>query len=139
MIDRDDTSEFEDITPSQADLVGTPASRTAETIRVYTRHKRTCPKRDRPDWAKCNCMRWLYVYRNGKKTLISAKTRSWEKAEQKARELRDSFDPTKELQHQLEAKLNARNGQVEIALAVDQFLKEVARLAKEWFVRHLAQ
>src|SRR5713226_9761530 len=103
----------------------------AETVKVYTRHRRTCPKRDRPDWARCNCVKWLYVYRDGKCTLTSAKTSSWEMAEQKARELRDSFDPTKRLQRQLEAKINARNGQVEIALAVDQVVKEVARLNRE--------
>jgi site-specific recombinase XerD len=79
-------------------------------------------------------VKWLYVYREGKYKkykLISAKTRSWEKAEQKARELRDSFDPTRQLQRQLEAKINARNGQVEIAHAIDQFVKEVARLNRE--------
>jgi integrase len=73
-------------------------------------------------------VKWLYVYREGKCRLISAKTRSWEKAEQKAGEVRDSFDPTRQLQRQLEAKTNARNGQVEIAHAIDQFVKEVARL-----------
>jgi integrase/recombinase XerD len=104
---------------------------TLVTVKVYTRHKRTCPKRDRPDWARCNCVKWLYVYRNGKDTPVSAKTRSWERAEQKARELRDSFDPTRQLQRQLEAKLDARNGQVEISLAVEQFVKEVGRLNRE--------
>jgi DNA-binding transcriptional regulator/RsmH inhibitor MraZ len=73
-------------------------------------------------------MKWLYVYREGKYKLISAKTRSWEKAEQMARELRDSFDPTRQLQRQLEAKVNASNGRVEIAHAMDQFVKEVARI-----------
>jgi integrase/recombinase XerD len=129
MLEIEHTKEFEDIAV-QTDTGAAFAGRSAETVKVYTRHKRTCPKRDRPDWARCNCVKWLYVYRKGKDTLTSAKTRSWEKAEQKARELRDSFDPTKQLQRQLEAKLNARNGQVEIALAVDQFQKEVARLSR---------
>jgi site-specific recombinase XerD len=104
---------------------------TIQTVKVYTRHKRTCAKGDRPDWARCNCVKWLYVYREGKYKLVSAKTRSWEKAEQKARDLRDSFDPTRQLQRQLEAKINARNGQVEITHAIDQFVKEVARLNRE--------
>src|ERR1700724_2291914 len=68
------------------------------TVKVYTRHSHTCPKRERPDWARCNCVKWLYVYRNGNAKLTSAKTRSWERAEQKAREIRDSFDPIKQLQ-----------------------------------------
>lgn len=93
-----------------------------ETVKVYTRHKRTCPKRERPDWARCNCMKWLYVYRHGKATLTSAKTRSWERAEQKARELRESFDPTKQLQKQLVARLDGTT--TTVAEAVDQFNKE---------------
>jgi hypothetical protein len=56
------------------------------------------------------------------------KTRSWERAEQKAREIRDSFDPIKQLQRQLEAKTDGRNLQVEVAVAVEQFIHEVARL-----------
>jgi site-specific recombinase XerD len=73
-------------------------------------------------------MKWLYVYRDGKYKLTSAKTRSWERAEQKAREVRDSFDPLRQLQRQLEARAQAGKSQLEIASAVDQFLKEVARL-----------
>jgi integrase len=68
------------------------------------------------------------MYRDGKDKSISAKTRSWERAEQKAREIRDSFDPIKQLQRQLESKTDGRNLQVEVAVAVDQFLHEVARL-----------
>jgi sarcosine oxidase delta subunit len=106
------------------------AESSVTTVKVYTRHNRGCPKRDRPDWARCNCVKWLYVYRNGKDTLTSAKTRSWEKAEQKARVIRDSFDPTQQLHRQLEAKINAGNVEVEIAVAVDQFNKEAARLSR---------
>jgi hypothetical protein len=56
------------------------------------------------------------------------KTRSWEKAEQKAREVRDAFDPIRQLQRRLEAQSSVDKSQIEIATAVDQFLKEVARL-----------
>jgi hypothetical protein len=79
------------------------AGSSVTTVKVYTRHNRGCAKRDRPDWARCNCVKWLYVYRNGKNTLTSARTRSWEKAEQKAREIRDAFDPIRQLQRRLEA------------------------------------
>lgn len=129
MVELESIGQFEDT--SQTGPVGALVSRTVETVKVYTRHKCTCPKRDRPDWARCNCVKWLYVYCDGKCKLTSAKTRSWERAEQKARELRDSFDPTKQLQRQLEARINVRNAQVEIALAVEQFSKEVARLNRE--------
>jgi integrase/recombinase XerD len=128
MVELETTTDFEDT--SQSGPVAGPASRTVETVKVYTRHKRSCPKVDRPDWARCNCVKWLYVYRNGKCQLTSAKTRSWERAEQKARVLRDAFDPAKQLQRQLEAKINAGNVEVEIAVAVDQFNKEVARLSR---------
>jgi hypothetical protein len=104
------------------------SNRSLVTVKVYTRHTRGCPKGDRPDWARCNCVKWLYIYRNGKDKLISAKTRSWERAEQKARELRDSFDPIKQLQSQLEAKGQAATTQIEVAVAVEHFLAEVARL-----------
>jgi site-specific recombinase XerD len=107
------------------------ASGRVQTVKVYTRHKRTCPKQGRPDWGRCNCAKWLYIYRDGKVKLTTAKTRSWEKAEEKARQIRDSFDPVKQLQRQLESKANARNGQMEISRAVDQFLKEVTRLNRE--------
>ena len=115
----------------KAGAIGLRADSSVVTVKVYTRHKRSCPKREQQSWARCNCMKWLYVYRNGRDRFISAKTRSWEKAEQKAREMRDSFDPAKQLQRQLEAKLNARNGLVEIAVAVQQFLQEVERLNRE--------
>ena len=101
---------------------------TLVTIKVYTRHTRTCPKRDRSDWARCNCMKWLYTYRDGKDKSISAKTRSWERAEQKAREIRDSLDPIKQLQRRLEAKTDGRSLDVEVGVAVEQFMAEVARL-----------
>jgi integrase len=97
-------------------------------VKVYTRHNRNCPKRDRPDWARCHCVKWLYIYRDGKDKLVSAKTRSWEKAEQKAREVWDSFDPVKHLQRQLEARARAQKSQLEISVAVENFSKDIARL-----------
>lgn len=98
------------------------------TVKVYTRHNRSCSKQERSDWARCNCMKWLYIYRDGKYKLVSAKTRSWERAEQKAREVRDTFDPMRQLQRRLEAQSSVNKSQIDIETAVDQFLKEVARL-----------
>jgi len=45
-----------------------------------------------PQWRRCTCPKWIYLYRDGKDSRVSAKTRSWEKAEQHAR---DSTDPVK--------------------------------------------
>jgi hypothetical protein len=76
-------------------------------------------------------MKWLYIYRDGKYKLVSAKTRSWERAEQKAREVRDTFDPIRQLQRRLEAQSSVDKSQIYIATAVDQFLKEIAHLHAE--------
>jgi len=46
---------------------------TLTTVKVYTRHNRNCPKRDRSDWARCNYMKWLYIYCDGKYKLVSAR------------------------------------------------------------------
>lgn len=118
-----------DATIADLDLVDEPSGANVETVRVYTRHKKTCPKHGQPNWGRCNCMKWLYVYRDGKPQRISTKTRSWEKAEQKARGMRDSFDPTKQLQRQLTAKLNGHR-RTEVAVAIEEFNKEVARLER---------
>ena len=111
-----------------SDTQPTPTDNTLTRVKVYTRHNRNCPKRDRPDWARCHCVKWLYIYRDGKDKLVSAKTRSWEKAEQKAREVWDSFDPVRHLQRQLEAKTQAQKSQLEISVAVENFSQEIARL-----------
>jgi integrase len=111
-----------------SDTQPTPTENTLTRVKVYTRHNRNCPKRDRPDWARCHCVKWLYIYRDGKDKLVSAKTRSWEKAEQKAREVWDSFDPVRHLQRQLEAKTQAQKSQLEISVAVENFSQEIARL-----------
>jgi site-specific recombinase XerD len=111
-----------------AQAQGPVAGSTLITVKVYTRHNRNCPKRNRSDWARCNCAKWLYIYHEGKYKLVSAKTRSWERAEQKAREIRDSFDPIRQLQRQLEAKAQGHRSQLEIAVAVEHFLEEIGRL-----------
>jgi len=107
------------------------AGSSVTTVKVYTRHNRGCSKREQSDWARCNCMKWLYIYRDGKYKLVSAKTRSWERAEQKAREVRDTFDPIRQLQRRLEAQSSVDKSQIDIATAVDQFLKEIAHLHAE--------
>jgi integrase/recombinase XerD len=102
--------------------------RTTETVSVYTRHGADCPKSSEPYWRRCRCLKYLYIYHNGTSRQISARTRSWEKAEQKAQEIRASIDPTNQLRRQLEAKLQGHDSQVEISAAAEEFLKEVSRL-----------
>jgi hypothetical protein len=50
-------------------------------------------------------MKYLYVYRENTSRLVSAKTRSWERAEERAQEIRDSWSPVRALQRELEAKV----------------------------------
>jgi integrase/recombinase XerD len=102
--------------------------RTTETVSVYTRHGAECPKNNEPYWRRCRCLKYLYIYHNGTSRQISARTRSWERAEQKAHEIRDSIDPTSQLRRQLEAKIQGHDSQVELATAAEEFLKEVSRL-----------
>src|SRR5258708_40378862 len=55
-------------------------------------------------WAKV-CMKCLYVYRENTSRQVSAKTRSWEKAEERAQEIRESWSPVRALRRELEAKV----------------------------------
>ena len=100
----------------------------SSTVAVYTRHKQECPNGDNPYWRKCRCIKYLYIYRNGHSRQISAKTRSWEKAEQQAHSLRESLDPRKRQEKEFEAKIRGHERQIEITDTIDQFLNEVERL-----------
>ncbi|MGC2448915.1 MAG: hypothetical protein WA477_14810, partial [Candidatus Sulfotelmatobacter sp.] len=63
---------------------------------------------------------------------VSAKTRSWERAEDRAQEIRDSWSPVRALQRELEAKVRKSEArEVLISDAVALFLKEVERLNRE--------
>lgn len=108
---------------------GVPAIQAGPSVIVYTRHNDDCAKNGEPYWRRCNCVKYLYLYRDGRSRQISARTRSWEKAEQRAHEIRASFDPAKQLERQLEAKISA--GCAELTAAVDEFIKEMQRLNRE--------
>jgi len=59
------------------------------TVSVYTRHGEVCDKKADSTWRRCRCMKWLYVNENGKRRQVSGGTRSWDRAQEKARELED--------------------------------------------------
>ena len=65
------------------------------TVTVFTRHAPDCPKKADRYWKRCGCRKALYVYADGKPTVVSAKTRSWEQAERLAQAERDARDPAK--------------------------------------------
>lgn len=77
-------------------------------------------------------MKYLYLYKDGESRQVSAKTRSWEKAEERAQEIRDSWNPVRQLERELQAKV--RQGELKKITLVDAvsiFLKEVERLNRE--------
>jgi integrase/recombinase XerD len=93
-----------------------------ETVSVYTRHASDCPKRDDKDWKRCSCMKSLYVFQCGRDFRLSAKTRSWEKADKLRDEVEDAFDPVKiELRN---LKDRQQSNRVPIAYAVEQYLSD---------------
>ena len=99
------------------------------TATVFVRHSAACPDAKRgSDWRKCNCRKSLLLYNgaNQKQEKVSAKTRSWEKAETQAREWLDSFDPEKIRLKQLEAELDRKQGKaVRIEQAVAGYLADM--------------
>jgi hypothetical protein len=108
------------------------ASLSTQTVTVYTRHNESCSKNGEPYWKRCHCMKYLYVYRGNTSRQVSAKTRSWERAEERAQEIRDSWSPVRALQRELEAKVRKSEArEVPITDAVALFMKEVERLNRE--------
>src|SRR6266478_1051765 len=108
-------------------------SSVTRTATVFVRHGAACPDAARgTDWRKCNCRKSLLLYDGATKTQTkeSAKTRSWEKAEAKAREWLDSHDPEKIRLRQLEAELDRKQGKAaRIEQAVAGYLVDmIARL-----------
>jgi hypothetical protein len=75
-----------------------------KTAMVVVRHSKTCPDRaEGPTFRKCGCRKAPRVYdgvkrsRSGKLIgrLVSAKTRSWERAEKERQDWLNQFDPDK--------------------------------------------
>jgi integrase/recombinase XerD len=56
------------------------------TVSVFARHSADCPKADDPHWKRCRCPKWHYSP-EWTPTRRTAKTRSWEEAERRARVL----------------------------------------------------
>jgi site-specific recombinase XerD len=104
-----------------------------ETVKVYTRHTPDCPRADEPQWRRCNCRKYLYVYRHGKDRSISAKTRSWERAERKAREIMDSWDPVRRLQRELEQQRKQAEaaGETPLEYALDRWVESKSKKNEE--------
>jgi integrase len=86
-------------------------------ISIYTRHSADCKHTD-IHFRQCRCPKWLHYYVNSKQHRVTAKTRSWEKAQQKARELELQFERA------AAGEKPKKNEPVTVATAVDAFLKD---------------
>jgi integrase len=88
---------FDDASVAEADLSQNAVPAHTNTIQVFTRHSKKCQKRSQGRYChNCSCPKWLYIYEDGRKREVSAKTRVWDRAEERARELRDAADPEKQ-------------------------------------------
>lgn len=97
------------------------------SVKVLTRHSAECPKRDDPTYRKCQCRKQLYLYENGKVRYISARTRSWAKAEEFMRVQIDARDPVKralrEIEYREAEKATALQAkEITVADALNQWL-----------------
>ncbi len=116
-----------------------PICFSAKTVNGMVRHSFGCKDRCRGNlWRKCRCPKSLLVYEgqgSGKNRRVSAKTRSWEQAEKRAQELRDSWDPEKvELKH---LRAEKERQQVRLEEAVSLFLvDQMTRLGENGSVRN---
>jgi hypothetical protein len=76
-----------------------------QTVSVRTRHSETCTKKHKGgEYRKCECMKQLRFQRDGKEWFRSARTRSWEKAEEQARTIRGDWDPVQQKLKALQAQ-----------------------------------
>jgi hypothetical protein len=86
-------------------------------LNVYTRHAAECDHADDLRWRRCRCPKWIRgVLPNGDAVRESAKTRSWEQAERKARERELAADPN--------APTPAKPQRATVKDAVELFIKD---------------
>jgi len=99
------------------------------TATVFVRHGDSCPDSARgPQHRKCNCRKYVLRYDSAtqQQKKVSAKTRSWEKAEAAAREWVDDKDPAKQEMKRLQAALEKKEGAaVTIETAVAKYLADM--------------
>lgn len=103
-----------------------------ETVEVYVRHLKNCRNKSAgKHHRKCNCPKYLYIYRRGKLRRVSAKTGSWTKAQEQADETRRQWDPELAELQRLRAEKQVGRISVEDAVALyidDMRTRNQARL-----------
>lgn len=60
-------------------------------LSVYTRHHPSCKNAGDKTWRRCNCPKWVWGSQNGQFIRQSAKTHSWEAAEELRRQLTEAL------------------------------------------------
>jgi integrase len=94
-----------------------------QTVSVYTRHKAECPHVGQPHFRRCQCNKYIYLLKDSVTKSVSAKTRSWVVAEEKANAIRDSWDPVKLKLAELEGQAKVRDLEaMSIEAALDRWL-----------------
>jgi integrase/recombinase XerD len=91
---------------------------------VYVRHAAACTTNE-PYWKRCKCPKWLYINCDGQRSQRSAKTRSWERAEEERRKLEREFEAKQDGRENTvhsgkETNVSLTN--VSLETAVDRFL-----------------
>src|ERR1700752_983394 len=98
----------------------TPAA-PRNTVKVFARHRPDCPaKKNDAELGKCRCPKALLIYEADRKKnrMESAHTASWKRAEARAQEIRDSWDPRLVRLRQLEAAKESNQVRIEEAVAL---------------------
>ena len=110
------------LTDAGAGLSSAPVPFSAKTVTVIVRHSAACKDKHRGgEWRKCRCPKTLLVYEgqgSGTNRRVSAITRSWEQAEQRAQDMRDSWDPEKQELKRLRAEKERQQVRLEEAVAL---------------------
>jgi integrase/recombinase XerD len=104
------------------------------TATVFTRHLPTCKDRKKGGvHRKCGCPKYIYLYEDGKDRMVSAKTRSWERAEEFAQVQRDMRDPLKRKLREIEER---ERREAELREAEN---KPVSYVCDRWLDSHKGQ
>jgi integrase len=99
-------------------------------LSIYTRHAADCTKANDKNWRRCRCPKWVWGTHNGHFLRKSAKTRSWEKAEEYRRQLEDSSEhPTSSASNPpavsaVSLRAAKKTDRVTVEVAVDAYLQD---------------
>ena len=101
------------------------------SMKILTRHSTDCPHREKgAEYRKCKCRKSVYQYDAGKVSYLSAKTRSWDKAEEFMRRLLDARDPVKKALAEIDEREQAKTA-AEAAEKVARII-DVNRAISQW-------